>query len=185
MRQILRGRLSQRLLLAGGLVLLLALLACKREPKTVKVMTTENEGPLLASVVRTSDASQAPQLLNGFYGIENNSWRWTAKQFSVLLRPPMGAAQSGARLDLAFTIPQAALDRAKSLTLSASVEGVGLPSETYTRAGQCVYKRDVPASAITKDALRIQFSLDKSIPPAGADRRELGVIVASVALEPI
>ncbi|HEY9140421.1 MAG TPA: hypothetical protein VIN93_05985 [Bryobacteraceae bacterium] len=173
-------------LLAGGLVVALAVASfgCKREPKTVKVVATEGEAPSLASVVRTSATSQEPQLLNGFYGIENNSWRWTAKQFSVLLRTPLGAAQSGARLNLAFTIPQVAIDHAKTLALSASVEGTPLPPETYSKSGQYEYKRDVPAAALNKEAVRIQFFLDKSIPPSGADRRELGIIVASIGLEP-
>lgn len=186
MKQVFRTRQSRLPLLAAGLVLALALapLGCKREPKTVKVVATEGEAPTLASTVRTSEASQEPQLLNGFYGIEANSWRWTGKQFSVLLRAPMAAAQSGARLNLAFTIPQVAIDHAKSLTLSASVEGTPLPPETYSKSGRYEYRRDVPASALSKEAVRIQFSLDNAIPPTGADRRELGIIVASVGLEP-
>jgi hypothetical protein len=86
--------------------------------------------------------------------------------------------------DLAFTIPDVAIAHAKSLTLSASIEGTQLPPETYNKSGQYEYKRDVPASAFSKDAVRIQFSLDNAIPPAGAERRELGIIVASVGLEP-
>jgi len=158
---------------------------CKREPKTVKVIAPEGEHPVLASTVRTSEPSQEPQLLTGFYTIEANSWRWTARQFSVLLRAPLSAAQDGAQLDLVFTIPQVAMDHARSLTLAASVEGTPLPPETYTKSGQYEYKREVPASALKKkDAVHIQFSLDKAIPPGGGDRRELGVIVASIGLEP-
>jgi hypothetical protein len=185
MKQLFRTRRSRLSLLTGGLVLALALapLGCKREPKTVKVVTTESEAPALASTVRTSEASQEPQLLNGFYGIEANSWRWTGKEFSVLLRTPPGAAQSGGALSVALTVPEVAL-RAGPLTLSASVEGSPLPPETYSKSGQYELKRDVPASALSKDAVRIQFSLDKSIPPAGAERRELGVIVTSVGLQP-
>ncbi|MFY9728785.1 MAG: hypothetical protein WB579_06385 [Bryobacteraceae bacterium] len=186
MRRILRTRRFSPPLLAAGLVVALALapLGCKREPKTVKVVAPEGEATALASTVRTSETSQEPQLLNGFYGIENNSWRWTGKQFSVLLRTPFGGAQNGARLNLAFTIPQVAIDHAKTLTLSASVEGTPLPPETYNKSGQYEYKPDVPAAALNKEAVRIQFSLDKSIPPTGADRRELGIIVASIGLEP-
>jgi hypothetical protein len=186
MKQVFHARRYRLPLMAGGLVLTLALapLGCKREPKTVKVVPTEGEAPTLASTVRTSEAGQEPQLLNGFYGIENNSWRWTARQFSVLLHAPIASAQSGARLNLAFTIPDVAIAHAKSLTLSASIEGTQLPPETYNKSGQYEYKRDVPASAFSKDAVRIQFSLDNAIPPAGAERRELGIIVASVGLEP-
>jgi len=186
MKQAFRTRRSRLPLLAGGLALALALalLGCKREPKSVKVASAEGEALALASTVRTSEASQEPQLLDGFYSIEANAWRWTAKQFRVVLRPPIGAAQSGATLAMALTVPQVAIDHAKSLTLSASVEGAPLPPETYTKSGQYEYKRDVPASALGKQAVRIQFSLNNAIPPNGPERRELGIIVTSVALRP-
>ena len=47
-----------------------------------------------------------------------------------------------------------------------------------------LFRSDVPASALSKQAVRIQFTLDNAIPPTGAERRELGVIVASVGLQP-
>jgi hypothetical protein len=185
MKQAFSTRRFRLPLLAGGLVLALALApGCKREPKTVKVAGAEGEALALASTVRTSQISQEPQLLDGFYNIEANSWRWTAKQFRVVLRPPIGAAQSGATLVMALTVPQVAIDHAKSLTLSASIEGTPLPPGTYTKAGQYEYKRDAPASALGKPAVRIQFSLDNAMPPTGAERRELGIIVASVGLQP-
>jgi len=172
-------------LLAGAVVALASAPAgCKREPKTVKVVATEGEGPVLASTVRTSAPSQEPQLLAGFYGIEANAWRWTGKQFSVLLRAPTGSAHSGAILSLAFSIPDVALAHAQSITLAASAEGVALPPETYRKSGQYEYRCEVPPAALSKDAVHIQFSLDHAIPPSGGDRRELGVIVASIGLEP-
>lgn len=182
-----RNRHSRLPFLSGGLVLALALapLGCKREAeKPAKAVPAATEAVPLASVVRSADASQEAQFLDGFYSVEAKSWRWTAKQFRVVLRPPIGAAQSGATLDMALTVPQVALDHAKSVTLSASVEGAPLAPETYAKAGQYEYKRDVPASALTKQAVRIQFSLDHAIPPAGAEHRELGIIVTSVGLEP-
>jgi hypothetical protein len=187
MKPRLSKRQSRLPFLSGGLVLALALapLGCKREAaKPAKVAAAEAEATPLASMVRSSDASQEPQLLDGFYSIEAKAWRWTAKQFRVVLRPPIGAAQTGAILVMALTVPQVALDHAKSLTLSASVEGTPLPPETYTKSGQYEYKRDVPASALSKQAVRIQFSLDNAIPPAGAEHRELGIIVTSVGLQP-
>jgi hypothetical protein len=184
MRQIFRTRHSHLTLWTGGLVLALALapLGCNREPATVKV-AQENEAPVLASVVKASAVSQEAQLLNGFYPIEANAWRWTARQFSVLLRTPKGAAEGGASLSLKFTLPQAAIDHSHSLTLTASVEGTPLKPETYSKADQYEYREDVPAAVLTKDAVRIQFVLDKAIPPTGADKRELGIIVSSVGLQ--
>jgi hypothetical protein len=187
MKQILRTRRSGLSLLAGGLVLALALApaGCKSEPKTVRVVEPESEAPPpLASTLKASDTRRGGQFLNGFYGVEANAWRWTAKQFSVLLRTPPDAAQSGAELALAFTVPDVAIDHAGgALTLSVTVEGTPLKPEQYTKSGAFVYKREVPLAALSKDAVRIQFSLDKAIPPTGAERRELGIIVNSVSLQ--
>ena len=58
-----------------------------------------------------------------------------------------------------------------------------LPAETYSRPGGYLYARDVPPAALTAEAVRIDFQLDKAIPPGGGDLRELGIIALSVALE--
>jgi len=176
-----------RVFLGGALVLAMTLAAagCKREAKPVHVQQPEEEAaPRLASSVSMSDPRLEAQLLNGFYGIEGNAWRWTAKKFSVALRTPSGAAQNGATLSLSLTVPQVVVDKLKSVTLSASAGDAVLAPETYTKADQYVYKRDIPASALKRGSLRVDFSVDKAIPPTGADQRELGVIVSMVALEP-
>jgi hypothetical protein len=173
--------------LAVALVLGAALLSpgCKRDQKVQVQPTVEEEDtPRLASAVPMNDAKLAPQLVSGFYPTENNAWRWTAKQFSVLLRPPTAAAQRGAVLSLEFSVPDPVIQKLHSVTLQASVEGTPLPPETYTKAGPYTFKRDIPASSITGESVRVDFTLDKAVPPAGADRRELGVVAASVALGP-
>ena len=52
----------------------------------------------MRSVLNMGDPKVEPQLVTGFYGVEAGAWRWTAKQFTVALRPPFGAAQKGAKL---------------------------------------------------------------------------------------
>ena len=59
----------------------------------------------------------------------------------------------------------------------------GRNSETYTAAGPYVYKRDVPGSLLGADSVKVDFQLDKAMPPNDQDKRELGVVVNSVALE--
>ena len=39
------------------------------------------------------------------------------------------------------------------------------------------------ADLLAKDAVTIDFDLDKSIPPSAADSRDLGIVVTSIALE--
>jgi hypothetical protein len=168
-----------------GTILMLALafapLSCKRA-RTIQVEQTEEGGPRLASVVHVADPKVEPQLVNGFYGIEGNAWRWTARQFSVVLRVPSGSAQGGAVLDLDLTVPQVTIDKLKSVTLSAAADGHPLPPETYTTSGQFHYKRDIAPGTLAGPSAKLEFQLDKTLPPANGDLRELGVIVASVGL---
>jgi hypothetical protein len=177
---------SQRRPVVAAAILVLCLafapLGCKRH-RRVTVKTIE-EAPTLASVVATADPHVAAQLVNGFYGVEQNSWRWTAGRFSVLLRPPRSAATNGAVLQLKFAIPDVAISRMKAVSLSAYVNGTALAPETYSQAGQFIYSRDVPANLLTGDVARVDFSLDKTIPPTAADRRELGVVVSMVGFQP-
>jgi len=155
---------------------------CRRH-RRVTVETVE-EAPALASVVATADPHIVKQLISGFYGVEQNSWRWTAGRFSVLLRPPRSAAANGAVLQLKFAIPDVALSRLAGVSLSAYVNGTALAPETYTQGGQFIYSRDVPARLLAGDVARVDFSLDKTIRPTPADQRELGVVVSLVGFQP-
>jgi hypothetical protein len=165
--------------------LALATAGCNRDHKvTVKETVEETRGAAAVPVmVNMGDAKQESQLVSGFYGIEANSWRWTAKDFTVSLRPPTGAAAQGATLVFALSIPGVVIDKLKSITLSASINGTALAPETYAHDGQYDYKRDVPSNLLTGNAVRVEFHLDKVMPPAGADSRELGVVARSVGLE--
>lgn len=178
-------RVSLMRLRGAGLILALTLLltpACKRH-RPVTVQTVEEAAPL-SSVVATSDPQAATQLVSGFYGIEQNAWRWTAGRFAVVLRPPRSASTKGATLQLKFAIPDAAMPRMKGVTLSASVNGTALPPETYTQAGQFTYARDVPATLLGGEVARFDFSVDKTTGPSAADHRELGLVVSLVGLQP-
>lgn len=155
---------------------------CTGRHSRVTVQNEEEETPpRMLSVVRMNDRKANSQLLNGFYGIENDAWRWTAGKFSVLLETPAGAAQRGGTLTLAFNIPDVVIQKLKSVKLSASAGGQTLKSDTYTASGSYTFTADVPPAALNTESVRFDFALDKSIPP-GADRRELGIIVTSVDL---
>jgi hypothetical protein len=161
--------------------LLLLPLACKR--RKVQVQPTDEETPRMASILNMGDPKAESQLVSGFHGIEAGAWRWTARSFTVVLRPPFGAAQKGATLQMKLTVPPVVIEKLKTISLSATVSGSELPPETYTQAGDYTYKRDLSPSLIAGDSLRIDFHLDKAMPPSGADIRELGIIVLSVGLE--
>lgn len=135
----------------------------------------------LNGFIRANDPAASRQLVSGFYGVENNAWRWTARKFSVALRPPAGADR-GALLTLTFNLPSVIIGQLKPVTLTASVNGRVLKSDVYTAPGQYDFTAPVPPDLLTADSLKVDFALDKALPPSGADRRELGMIVSSVGL---
>jgi hypothetical protein len=137
----------------------------------------------MRSVLVLGDPKVEPQLIKGFHGIEAGAWRWTEKTFTVALRPPFGAAQKGAKLSVKLTVPDVAIQRMKSVSLSANLAGTALAPETYTTPGDYLYVRDVPADLLGGDTVRVDFQLDKSMPPSGGDIRELGIIVFNIGLE--
>jgi len=159
----------------------LALAACgKREEVREQPTVEESHGP--ASVVKMSDTAATPQLLRGFYGLEGNSWRWTSKTFAVVLGTPPNAAHNGAQLVLKFNLPEPVVAALKQVTLGARVGDVDLAPETYSKTENYEYRRDVPASALAKDHVEVDFTLDKAY-SAPNDARQLGVVVQSVGLE--
>jgi hypothetical protein len=160
--------------------LVLAPTACKR--KAVRVGTDEGT-PQIRSMLVMSDRKAEPQLIKGFHGVEAGAWRWTEKQFTVALRPPVGAAQKGARLSLKLTVPEPVIQKLQTVSLSSAVAGSPLAPETYTTPGDYMYVREVPANLLGGDTVRVDFQLDKAMPPSGGDIRELGIIVFSVGLE--
>ena len=133
--------------------------------------------------MKVDDPATTAQLVRGFYALEGNSWRWTMRKFTVALKPPAGSAQNGARLSLKFTLPEAGFKQMGPTTVAATINGLSLPPETYSRPGDYVYTRDVPGSALSIDLVTVDFTSDKSFAPPG-DARELSLIVVSAGLEP-
>lgn len=169
-----------------SLLVLVALAAastagCKAK-RRVRVETVEEEAGPLANVVRMNDPKTAVQLVRGFYSLEQGAWRWTKGQFSVTLHPPAGSAQNGARLEMKLTVPDAVIERVKATTLAATVNGHVLEPEKFTKGGEFVYKREVPASVLGGDAATFDFQFDKFLAAGQIEERELAAIVSSVAL---
>lgn len=170
---------------AAVAALALAFAGCSGKQNVPTKATVEEapSGPKLLSAVNMGDPRGASQLIGGFYPIEANAWRWTGKDFSVNLHPPIGAAAQGAVLDFAFSLPQVAVDKLHSVTLSATVHGTALPPQTYSAEGQAEYKREIASNLLSGDSVRVDFHLDKAMPPANGDMRQLGVVAHSVGLD--
>jgi hypothetical protein len=173
-----------RVTLAAALVLTccVSTTACKKRRRPPAEVKEEGQA-LLISTISMADPRAGVQLLNGFYDIEQNAWRWTAGKFSVALRAPGAAPQKGADLVVKFTIPDAVLGKVQSQTLNAKIGTLDLAPETYRTAGEHEFRRAVPASAFAKDVVTVDFALDKFLKPGEVDQRELGLIMAQIGLE--
>jgi hypothetical protein len=166
------------------LFLILTGVSCKGKHNRVTVQNEQpDDGPRTVSTVRMNDSKAGAQLLSGFYSVENSSWRWTAGKFSVLLRTPPAAAQGGGALSLAFSVPDLVIRKLNNVTITASINGMPLRSAEFKAAGSYIFSADVPASMLTTESVKVDFALDKNLPP-GVDSRELGIIATSVALSP-
>jgi hypothetical protein len=188
MRRLIAHR-AFRLVPALMLVLVLAATpGCRRRKRAPVEAPPEAEQSSTAagtagSLVVMSDPRSSSQILNGFYGIENQSWRWSSGKFSVMLRPPRNAGQRGAVLVLHFATPEVVLSKLHSQTLTASIRGQGLGSQAYSKPGEQTYSRDVSGDLLKGEMIKVDFALDKTLPPSGSDNRELGVVVSSVGFE--
>lgn len=167
---------------AAALAAALVSSGCKRRER-IQLETTD-ESLTLASTVHTADPNAAPQLIRGFHAIEQNSWRWTMSNFSVVLKAPAGASRNGATLIANISIPQAVIDRVGQTRLTASIGGSQVGWASYNTAGEFRFTADIPAIVIGDEAVRIDFALDRFLGAGAIDSRELGLIVSSISLEP-
>ncbi len=157
---------------------------CRGKHSTNSVQNEEPAAaPKVLSSLKMSDPSAAQQLVKGFYGLEGGSWRWTAREFTAMLKTPVAAAQRGAALTFSFTIPDVVIQKLSKVTLTASVGGTKLKSETYSKPGSYTLTADIPGDQLGKDTVLVDFALDKSMPAGSADTRDLGIIATGVGLE--
>jgi hypothetical protein len=155
--------------------------ACRKAEPDLSSFT-EEEPAHLSSLIQMADPRVAPQLLSGWHQVEGNAWRWTARNFVAVLRPPPGSAALGATLQFQLTVPAIVIRTLTFVTLSAAIGNFHLSPETYRQPCDAVYARDIPPGVLSGDSVQVDFALDKAISTAQADGRELGVIAHTVSL---
>ena len=157
--------------------LLLAGTGCKRRNRG-----GGGQGQAFASNIYAGDPNATSRFAQGFYGVEENSWRWTAKDFAVDLSPPLHADQKGAQLVMRMAVPDGVIQKLGTVQLTASVGGHKLDPQIFAKSGTYTFTRDVPPADLQSDVVRIEFSLDHALDPTERDHRQLGVIVSEVSL---
>lgn len=169
----------RRLVAAFALLALVGVSEGCRRKKNVKA---REDG--LASVVNVADPADSAQLVRGFSNVEADAWRWSTSKFSVVLRPPAGAAQDSAVLQLVFTLHDAIVNKLGPVTVSATVNGTPVGSEKYSAAGDYTFSQRVPQSVLGSDVVTVEFTTDKALAPTEQDKRELALIVKTIGLIP-
>lgn len=164
------GRMAMPRGSSVAILLVLLLTACHRK------------FPEPASFIAMGDKSVSNQLTSGFYNAEGSGWRWTAKRFSVLLRPPPEARSRVTKLSLNLFVPQMQIEKLGPLTLKAEVGNCALAAQTFAASGSYSYTREVPKSEAVTNVLPVRFSFDHANTHVPGDPRELAVIVKSVGV---
>ncbi len=179
-----RTQFQRALLLAPLAVVGLLASGCPRNEPALPIIAEGDAPAELLSSVNVADPRSTVQLLEGFHGLEQRSWRWTERRFAVVLQPPAPVASHRTALELRFTVPGVVIDTLGPLTLTASIDGVTIGVETYREASEgLLFSKDVPDGLLGEEPVQVRFELDKAVPPNDRDGRELGVIVSAIALQ--
>jgi hypothetical protein len=157
-------------------------ISCK-QPERVRATAVDQDDGELRSIVHLADPKATVQLTGGFHEVEGNSWRWTKGRFSATLRPPADGAKKGAYLIAKLSVADSTIKHLGSVRLSATVNGTPIDGESYSKTGDYVYRKDVPASALQPEAVAVEFALDKFLASGQVEGRELGIIVSVIGLE--
>jgi hypothetical protein len=169
-------RLSSAALTSICALLLVSSPACKHRKKA------QAADPIPPGMLSVADPLVGLQLTKGFFEVEAGAWRWTQKNFAVVLNTPPNADTQGARLVLQFTLPEPLIQNLKSVTLGAAIDGFNLPTQQYNQAGPQTYSRDLAPDQLRKHLVPVEFFLDKAFSAGSSDTRELGVIARQVGL---
>jgi hypothetical protein len=128
--------------------------------------------------LKMGDLRSKPQLLSGWYPIEDGAWRWMAKEAEVTLPAPAGV---GTRFAMQLFLPSEPIQRtAGPMRVTVTINGRMITSRTYFENGRYLLEAPVPAGLAEGAANRVNIRWSRALRPAGSDRRELGAVVTEL-----
>ena len=110
------------------------------------------------------------KLLEGWYPLEQDSFRWTQRRFGIQIHRPHLIKFSTLRFN--FRVPTTS-----PVTLSAAVNGASMLPATYASEGDQSYYLQLPRETLDAREIRIDFTVDSCLPPRAFDERELALLV--------
>lgn len=149
------------------------------EPNTARPSSTLSKETVVAQIAM-GDANIESRI-GGFYKPEDAGWRWTKRDFFVVLQSPKVV---GGRpwLQVNLYLPENRIQQQGPITLSARIGSHQLAPERYETGGAYTFSRQLDEQWLGDDSYRIDFSLDKVQAPGSADPRELGIVVRDAAI---
>lgn len=115
------------------------------------------------------------EFLQGVHPPEPGDWRWTGRKFSVRIwRSPLDQASSS----ISLFIPDITVSSLGPVTVSASVNGTDLPAIVLGHPG--VHEMPIPPHLFIQGSARVDFALDRALPPDEIDQRERGLVLPSL-----
>lgn len=121
------------------------------------------------------------ELLHGWHEAEGSGWRWTEARFAAATRGIAPGRPVSVRLKL--FVPPLLAERSGPVTMRLAANGTACAPSTFSGSGGFTFERRLPAAVVPGQELRLEFSLDRAIPPDSQDGRERGVIVAALEVE--
>ncbi len=152
---------------------LLLLAGCSRPQDSQSFEAPRQE--VLYSYAQTNDLRVAPQLVSGWYPVEEGAWRWMSKEAQVMLRTP---EPPPAHFEVRLTLSKPHLATTGPVTLTILLNDKPFTEEKYAASGSYTLSKSIPPGLLTKEPTRVTLRVDKVVGPIqGGDQRELGAII--------
>ena len=132
--------------------------------------------------MRTSDNNDSGKL-EGFYQVEEGAFRWTKRQFAITFDLPDAPAGGQVRMELEIYLSDPLMQNLAPIRLAGRIGNHLLDPEAFGQSGKFIYARDLPGAWFKIGPNRIEFDVDKALPPSAADGRELGIVVKHASLK--
>ncbi len=159
-------RLAER---TGWSVLASGFAGCESASNPVDADADERMFVLLKSRVRYPDLGI--RLLEGWHAVEEDGWRWTAREFSFEALLPRERRVSEFALSVA--VPEELLRVEGSVRMRCEVDGIDAGAAQFRTPGAHTFRGSFPDAAAERAMVR--FTVAPGCCPGGDDQRELGV----------
>ena len=126
------------------------------------------------SYLELGDLRSRPQLLSGWYSIEDGAWRWMAKEAEAVLLAPSGPLT----FEMLLFFPPDYMRRAGGpATVSVSLDDKPMYEKTYSQPGGHRVSSAIPQDLLASPATKVSIRVNRALPVTGSDQRQLAAVV--------